>query len=79
MLNLKECLAPGELTFGVPAHYPAPGIVEEMAQGWDSVWIDGQHGQIGYRKICECVRTPQGMQLPVLVRLPSHHVLEKPD
>ena len=72
MQHLKERLADDELLLGLLVSYPAAGIVEEIGRGWDFVWIDGQHGQMDYRAILECVRAAQGIGLPVVVRVPSH-------
>jgi len=57
---------------GVCLMYPAAGIIEGMAQGWDLVWIDGQHGQLAYRDVLEAVRVTESMGLYSIVRVPTH-------
>jgi 4-hydroxy-2-oxoheptanedioate aldolase len=52
--------------------YPAPGIVELVAPDWDWIWVDGQHGEMGYRELLEGVRAAQAMKRPALVRVPGH-------
>lgn len=72
MCSLKERLARDEVVLGVAANYPGGGIVEEIGRGWDFVWIDAQHGQMGYQDICASIRAAQGRQIPTLVRVPNH-------
>ena len=72
MGHLKERVARGDVVLGVALSYPATGIGEEIAQGWDFVWVDGQHGQMDYARMFECVRVMQGMGQQVLVRVPDH-------
>ncbi len=65
-------LAAGEALLGFCNMYPAAGIIEGMAQGWDFCWIDGQHGEMSYDSLMHAIRTAQLMKLETLVRVPSH-------
>ena len=73
MAHMKERLTHAEVLLGVALSYPAVGIGEEIGPGWDFVWVDGQHGQLDYARIFECVRVMQGLGLQTLVRVPDHH------
>ncbi|MBI2440149.1 MAG: hypothetical protein HYV35_02140 [Lentisphaerae bacterium] len=52
--------------------YPAPGAVERIAPDWDWVWLDGQHGQIGYGEMLALVRACDLANRPAFVRVPWH-------
>ena len=52
--------------------YPAPGIIERIGSDWDWLWLDGQHGEIGYREMLDLVRTCDLIGRPALVRVPGH-------
>ena len=49
--------------------YPAPGIIENIHQDWDWIWIDGQHGQFDERTLMECIRTADAWGLASVVRI----------
>jgi len=57
---------------GLLMTYPAPGIIERIGPDWDWVWIDGQHGQLGYSDILAMVRAANLINRPALVRVPGH-------
>lgn len=65
-------LKSGQVVLGVSVNYPAPGMIEILGAGWDWVWIDGQHGQLDYRTILECVRVADGVGIAPVVRVPGH-------
>ena len=65
-------LKSGQVVLGVSITYPAPGMLEIFGAGWDWTWIDGQHGQLDYRTILECVRVSDAMGLAPVVRVPGH-------
>lgn len=69
---MLERLREGEVLLGLAIMYPAAGIIEGMAGGWDMLWIDGQHGQISYDTALAMVRTIDLLGLPSLLRVPGH-------
>lgn len=68
----RERLARGERLLGFSLVFPAAGIVECAARGWDFLWIDGQHGQLSYDQCLEAVRAADGIGVQTLLRVPSH-------
>lgn len=70
--SLRQRLTAGELLFGLNQTYPAPGLVEIMAPGWDVMWIDGQHGQFGYSELLAAVRACELMGIAAMVRTSGH-------
>jgi 4-hydroxy-2-oxoheptanedioate aldolase len=52
--------------------YPAPGIIERIGPDWDWIWIDGQHGELGYQDVLAQVRACDLVQRPAFVRVASH-------
>lgn len=68
---LKKCRA-GETVIGFGTMYPVPGIIECMCKGVDFVWIDGQHGQLGYDSMLAAVRAADVIGVDTLVRVPGH-------
>ena len=70
--NLRERLKSGECLLGLCNMYPAAGVIEGMCSGWDLVWIDAQHGQIGYDAALEAIRTAAACRLESLLRVPGH-------
>ena len=65
-------LREGKVVLGVCNMYPAAGIIEGMCQGWDFVWIDGQHGQHSYETIMQAIRTADFLGVASVVRVPGH-------
>lgn len=57
---------------GICISYPAPGIIERIGGEWDWLWIDGQHGQMGYSDILNLVRAAGLVGRPTIVRTPGH-------
>jgi 4-hydroxy-2-oxoheptanedioate aldolase len=39
---------------------------------WDWIWVDGQHGQMGYADILAAVRACNLVRRPAVVRVPGH-------
>ncbi len=70
--ELLSKMREGKIVLGLNNMYPAAGIIEGMAKGWDFVWIDGQHGQHTYDTILQAVRTASLMQIDPVVRVPGH-------
>ena len=69
---LLEKIRRGEVVLGLSLMYPSAGIIEGMCQGWDFVWIDGQHGQFSYDSLLAAVRTADATGVASLVRAPGH-------
>lgn len=57
---------------GVCIMYPSPGVVERIGADWDWIWVDGQHGQLGYNEVLNIVRACDLLQRPAFVRVPGH-------
>ena len=60
------------LQMGLAITYPASGIIERIGPDWDWLWIDGQHGELGYSDILAAVRACNLIQRPAVVRVPGH-------
>ena len=69
--NLRATFKKGGTALGLCNMYPASGIIEGMCQGWDFVWIDGQHGEMSYDSILHAMQTCMGMNLEVMLRVPA--------
>jgi 2-keto-3-deoxy-L-rhamnonate aldolase RhmA len=54
--SFVEILKSGRTAVGVAFSMPLPGAIERFGHEWDWVWIDGQHGVIGYPEILSMVR-----------------------
>jgi 4-hydroxy-2-oxoheptanedioate aldolase len=72
MNSIRPALANGAPQLGLCIMYPAPGIVERIGPDWDWVWVDGQHGQLGYNDVLGIVRACDLVGRPAMVRVPSH-------
>jgi 4-hydroxy-2-oxoheptanedioate aldolase len=57
---------------GLSVMYPSPGAVERIGGDWDWIWIDGQHGELGYSETLALVRACDLVQRPAVVRVPGH-------
>lgn len=57
---------------GLSMTYPAPGIIERIGPDWDWIWIDGQHGELGYNDMLTAVRACNLIGRPAIVRVPGH-------
>lgn len=57
---------------GLCIMYPAPGIIERIGLDWDWLWIDGQHGELGYGDVLAAVRAGDLVGRPSIVRVPGH-------
>ncbi len=59
-----------KVNYGFHLTYPAPGIVERVAQAWDWFWIDSQHGEIqSYDALAHITRTCQAMHCKPVIRI----------
>lgn len=70
--SFRETLTTGTPQLGVCVTYPSPGVIERIGPDWDWVWIDGQHGQLGYGDVLSLVRACDLVQRPAFVRVPGH-------
>ena len=52
--------------------YPSPGALERIGGDWDWIWIDGQHGELGYQDALSLVRACDLIGRPAVVRVPGH-------
>ena len=69
--KLRKIFTEGGTALGLCNMYPASGIIEGMCQGWDYVWIDGQHGEMSYDSILQAMHACRGMNLEVMLRVPA--------
>src|SRR2546425_11308236 len=72
MTSLRKMLDAGKPLLGLSVMYPSPGAVERIGPEWDWIWIDGQHGQMGYEQTFALVRACDLIQRPAVVRVPGH-------
>lgn len=72
LMSLTTRLASGVPQLGLAVMYPAPGVVERIGADWDWIWIDSQHGEMGYEQILQLVRACDLVERPALVRVSDH-------
>lgn len=72
MTSLRSKLTAGQPLLGLSVMYPSPGAVERIGSDWDWIWIDGQHGEMGYLETLSLVRTCDLIQRPAVVRVAGH-------
>jgi 4-hydroxy-2-oxoheptanedioate aldolase len=70
--SFRSKLESGTPQLGLCVMYPSPGVVERIGADWDWVWIDGQHGQLGYSDVLALVRACELVGRPAFVRVPGH-------
>jgi 4-hydroxy-2-oxoheptanedioate aldolase len=70
--SLKEKLESGGVVLGIANAYPGTGIIEQIARGWDFIWIDGQHGLHSYESLLHSCITADLVGTASLVRVHSH-------
>ena len=71
MSSFSKALKSGP-QLGLGMFYPAPGIIERIGPDWDWIWIDGQHGEMGYNDVLGAVRACNLVKRFALVRVPGH-------
>ncbi len=71
-MSFRSALASGVPQLGLSVMYPGPGVIERIGADWDWMWIDGQHGQLGYSEILGLIRACDLVQRPAIVRVPGH-------
>lgn len=72
MKSLRTALQSGVPQLGLVVMYPSPGVVERIGPDWDWIWIDGQHGELGYQDVLGIVRACDLVQRSAIVRVPGH-------
>lgn len=68
---LRQGLA-GGMQLGLGIMYPGSGVIERIGPDWDWIWIDGQHGELGYNDVLAAVRACNLVRRPAVVRVPGH-------
>lgn len=71
MQDFMSALAAGVPQIGLSVAYPSPGAVERIGPDWDWMWIDGQHGQLGYSDVQSIIRACDLIQKASIVRVPG--------
>jgi 4-hydroxy-2-oxoheptanedioate aldolase len=72
MKSFTSTLRGGGPHFGLSIMYPSPGIIERIGRDWDWIWVDCQHGEIGYQDMLNLIRACDLVQRPALVRVAAH-------
>jgi 4-hydroxy-2-oxoheptanedioate aldolase len=72
MKSFRELIRDGAPQFGFAVTYPSPGVLERIGADWDWIWIDAQHGELGYSEILQLVRVCDLINRPAIVRVPGH-------
>ena len=72
MISLRKLLDEGRPLLGLSVMYPSSGALERIGPDWDWMWLDGQHGQMGYEQTLALVRASDLIQRPAVVRVPGH-------
>jgi len=72
MTSLRKMLDAGRPLLGLSVMYPSAGALERIGGDWDWIWIDGQHGEMGYEQTLGLVRASDLIQRPAVVRVPGH-------
>jgi 4-hydroxy-2-oxoheptanedioate aldolase len=77
---LKEKVIRGEPAFGAQIQIPSPELVEIIAlQGFEWVFIDAEHGSIGWLECQAMVRACEARRISSIVRVPKldHSLIAK--
>jgi 4-hydroxy-2-oxoheptanedioate aldolase len=72
MTPFRKALAAGVPQLGLSVMYPPAGVIERIGPDWDWMWIDGQHGELGYSDVLGLVRACDMIRRPAIVRVPGH-------
>lgn len=70
--NFRKTLDSQPPQLGLCIMYPSPGVVERIGGDWDWVWVDGQHGELGYGDVIGLVRSCDLVGRPAFIRVPGH-------
>jgi len=72
--TFQDCLQTGTRLLGTLAQIPHPEVAVRLArQGFDWLFLDGEHGGYGSAEVAATLRALQG-SVPCLVRVPSQEV-----
>ncbi|HEV2294754.1 MAG TPA: aldolase/citrate lyase family protein [Tepidisphaeraceae bacterium] len=74
--TLYADLAAGGVMLGLAVSYPSPGMIERIAADWDWIWIDAQHGELGYQDVLALVRACDLVKRPAMLRVAGHEFSE---
>jgi 4-hydroxy-2-oxoheptanedioate aldolase len=55
---------------GLSVMYPSPGSIERIGSDWDWIWIDAQHGELGYQDVLAMVRAAELAGSSPIIRVP---------
>jgi 4-hydroxy-2-oxoheptanedioate aldolase len=75
MTNVSEFLVrlrQGIPQLGLSMMYPSPGVIERIGCDWDWIWVDAQHGQLGYSDVIAMVRACDLAKRASFIRVPGH-------
>lgn len=72
MKSFRKLLESGLPKLGLSVMHPSPGAIERIGPDWDWMWIDTQHGQLGYADMLALVRACDLIERAAIVRVPSH-------
>lgn len=70
--ELWERLKAGQKVYGFSVNFPSPSMIECIAPGWDYVWLDGQHGLMGYQELLSLGIAARAAQISAIIRSPGH-------
>lgn len=70
--RLAQKLSAGQTVLGLVNMYPAPAIIEGMCQGYDFVWLDGQHGQHTLTSFLPALQACMAHGIDAMIRVPGH-------
>ena len=70
--KLLEKLKAGQKVYGFSVNFPNQAMIECIAPGWDYVWLDGQHGLMGYQEILSLSIAARAAQVSTIIRAPGH-------
>jgi 2-keto-3-deoxy-L-rhamnonate aldolase RhmA len=70
--SLPKLIAEKQTVAGINISYPSAGVVERIGSDWDWLWLDGQHGQLSYDNILNCIRAADIIGVPSVVRVCGH-------
>jgi len=70
--KLLEILQSGKQAYGFSINYPHPAMIECVTEGWDYVWLDGQHGYMGYQELLNLSIAARAAGVSTIIRVPGH-------
>lgn len=70
--ELLRKLESGQTVYGFSINYPSPVVIECLTENWDYVWLDGQHGYMGYQELLNLCIAARAGGVETIVRAPGH-------